>query len=102
MPNHPHIQAHEDLVLRCLRLKSHQAFSCNTILSCIKALPDEPPFLRLKDIITCCRSLMDKSLIFQANYDFYAITNEGKQYINAKYPLFVVKELHNDNNNESA
>ena len=95
MPGHVHLQYIEDLILRYLRLSTNFAFDCNAICERIRDHDDQVKDLTRKDIQTGCKSLLNRGLVFQANYDFYAITNEGRQYINAKHPLFTVEDINN-------
>ena len=104
MPEHVHLEhtnVHlkpiEELILRYLRLSTNFAFDCNAIYEKIRNHNDQSQVkdLTRKDIKTSCQSLLNRGMVFQANYDFYAITNEGRQYINAKHPLFTVEDIKN-------
>ena len=83
----------EDLILRYLRLTDHYAFDQNYILQKVKEFADNPEDISFHDIATGCFSLRNRGYIYQLNLEYYSITKEGRNYIEAKHPLFEVIEL---------
>ena len=80
----------ECLVLRYLRLIHGYAADISTIHDKIQQLSNAPKELFMIETSGAVKTLMRRGYLFQANYEYYAITREGQHYINAKDPLFKV------------
>ena len=90
----------ETLILRQLRLTDYYAFDCNYLLSKVKTYTECPKDIRHHNINTACMSLRNRGYIYQANYDYYAITKEGMEYMSENHPLFEVIDLPKEQTNE--
>ena len=80
----------EELILRLLRLEPNKAFHVSIIRDAIRKqqIFDDPGHITVSSVTKACKSLMDKCFLYEANFFFYGVTAEGKEYAENEWPLF--------------
>ena len=78
------------LILRVLRLNTAHAYNTDAIFRTLKFHSECPPDLTFQITNQALINLMNDSLIFQVNYDYYSISKEGLELVNDTHPLFTV------------
>lgn len=92
----------EQLVLRYLRLADDAyAFDIPTIHRKILRFQDRREEITSIETAGAVKLLLRRGYIFQANNQYYAITREGRHYINAAHPLFKVVHSSKGTNHET-